>query len=148
MSFKLPLFSIFDNLFYTQSKTIDPESSILCLRIPYDNSVNIKYKNKFTIGYLRNNQFKCIKESGSFIIIVNSNFKHGPNGIYCISRSDSLLQGTVKPLIESNGKFDDSLELIWNAGEYPILNIQTKLNNYKDMNITNLSFYVKIISSF
>jgi hypothetical protein len=148
MSFKLPLFSIFDDIFYTQPKTDDPESSLLCLRIPYDNSVDIKYINTFTIGYLRNNQFKCIKDTGSFIIIINSDFKNGPNGIYCISRSDNLLSGTVKPLVESNGKFEDSLELTWNAGEYPRLNIRTKLSNYKDINIKTLFFYVKVITSF
>ena len=65
MSFKLPSFTIFDDLFYTQPKTNDPESSLLCLRIPSEN----KYKNNFTIGYLRNNQFKCIKDTGSFIIV-------------------------------------------------------------------------------
>ena len=144
MSFKLPSFSIFYDLFYSQPKINDPESSLLCLRIPYDN-LNIKYQNTFTIGYLRNNQFKCIKDTGSFIIIINSDFKDGPNGIYCISRSDISSNGTVKPLIESNNKFGDSFELIWNPFEYPKLNIKTKLNNYKDI---TLFFYVKITTSF
>jgi len=141
MSFKLPSFTIFDDLFYTQPKTNDPESSLLCLRIPYEN----KYKNKFMIGYLRNNQFKCIKDTGSFIIIINSDLKHGPTGIYCISRSDSSLQGTVKTLVESNSKFGDSFELVWNPFEYPSLNINY---NGKDKNIKTLFFHVKIITSF
>lgn len=141
MSLKLPSFTIFDDLFYTQPKTNDPESLLLCLRIPYQN----KYKNNFTIGYLRNNQFKCIKDTGSFIIIINSDFIDGPTGIYCISRSDSSLQGTVKTLVESNSKFGDSFELLWNPLEYPILNINY---NGKDRNIKTLFFHVKIITSF
>jgi len=141
MSFNLLSFAIFDDLFYTQPKTNDPESSLLCLRIPNEN----KYKNIFTIGYLRNNQFKCIKDTGSFIIIINSDLIDGPTGIYCISRSDSSLQGTVKTLVESNSKFGDSFELVWNPLEYPLLNINY---NGKDRNIRTLFFHVKIITSF
>jgi|Laugrespbdmm15sd_2_1035082.scaffolds.fasta_scaffold03578_2 hypothetical protein len=141
MSFNLLSFAIFDDLFYTQPKTNDPESSLLCLRIPNEN----KYKNIFTIGYLRNNQFKCIKDTGSFIIIINSDLIDGPTGIYCISRSDSSLQGTVKILVESNSKFGDSFELVWNPLEYPLLNINY---NGKDRNIRTLFFHVKIITSF
>lgn len=149
MSFKLPSFTIFDDLFYTQPKTNDPESLLLCLRIPSENKSENKYENKyknnFTIGYLRNNQFKCIKDTGSFIIIINSDLIDGPTGIYCISRSDSSLQGTVKTLVESNSKFGDSFELFWNPFEYPILNINY---NGKDRNIRTLFFHVKIITSF
>jgi len=141
MSFNLLSFTIFDDLFYTQPKTNDPESSLLCLRIPNEN----KYKNIFTIGYLRNNQFKCIKDTGSFIIIINSDLIDGPTGIYCISRSDSSLQGTVKTLVESNSKFGDSFELVWDPLEYPLLNINY---NGKDRNIRTLFFHVKIITSF
>lgn len=143
MSLKLPSFSIFDDFFQTPPKVEDPDSKLLYVKLPEQ---NIFYKHTLTISYLNNNRFKCIKDTGSFIVIINSKLENGPNAIYCISRSNKNLPGIIKPLVQSSGVFEDTFELKWNPIEDPILNIITKPSSYKDQ--TKLFFYVKIITSF
>lgn len=134
-------FSVFENLFMSVPKVEDPQSIILSTKLENNNkSVNIV----LTIGYL-NNRLKCMKETGSFIIIINSQLPDGPNGIYCISRSNKLLPGSINALIETPGVHDERLVLEWNPCEYPLLKIKTNPINYKTNQ--NLFFYVKAITT-
>ena len=82
----------------------------------------------------------------SFIIIINSKEKGGPNAIYCISRSDVSKSGTIRELVKSHGVNDDELELTWNPYEYPLLQIRTKLYLYNKNN--RIDFTVNVITSF
>jgi hypothetical protein len=145
MSLKLPSFSIFDDFFQTPPKVEDPDSTLLYVKLPEQNTL-FKYKHTLTISYLNKTRFKCIKDTGSFIVIINSKLENGPNAIYCISRSNKILPGIIKPLVQSSGVFEDTFELKWNPIEDPILNIITNPSNHKDQ--TKLFFYVKIITSF
>lgn len=100
----------------------------------------------FSIGYITNNKFKKIKKTGSFLIIINSENKNGPNAIYCISKSDELKPGKIQELVRSDGLSNkDILDLVWNPNEYPFLRIKLRLDDYKEVN--NINFYVKVITS-
>lgn len=140
MNFKIP--SLFT--FY-ESPPLDPDSKLLNVEVKENSNIFLKYlsSTSLTVSYLNNNLFKQIKENGSFILIINSKDPKGPNGIYCISRSNSSSSGTIKPLVESKGMNGEFLELEWNPYEFPKLNIVLTNNKHK-----RLSFYVKIISSF
>lgn len=140
MLFNLPSLFTFDT-------PQEPNSKVLTVQVKENSNIFLKYlpNTRLTISYLNNNLFKQIKENGSFIIIVNSKNPEGPNGIYCISRSNNESQGTIKTLVDSKGKMGDILELVWNPYEFPKLSIVLRDNTYKT---TTLSFYVNVISSF
>jgi hypothetical protein len=72
-----------------------------------------------TIGYITSKYIPNIKDTGCYIIMVNSQINEGPNGIFCLSRSDKTKKGIVNPLVISHGKADDKLEIVWNPMEYP-----------------------------
>lgn len=145
MSIKFPLFGeLFNN---NTIEKVDNENTLV-LKVYFRNTNDslLRYLNSttFTVGYI-NNRFKKIRETGSFIIIVNSQEK-GPNGIYCVSRSDPSKSGSVKELISSNGVGDESLEITWKPYEYPLLKFKTRLDNYK--NKSEINFYVNVISTY
>jgi hypothetical protein len=72
-----------------------------------------------TIGYITSKYIPNIKDTGCYIIMVNSQIHEGSNGIFCLSRSDKTKKGIVNPLVISHGKADDKLEIVWNPMEYP-----------------------------
>lgn len=123
--------------------------------IKYDSTVN--YKNeKFSyiysnilIGYL--NSTPKIKDVGSFLIIINSNFNDGPNGTFCISKSKKEQYGNISKLSYSQGDVENLLELEWNPYEYPKLFLKRKISNdeyYKSSKKEDkktLTFEIKIV---
>jgi hypothetical protein len=111
-------------------------------------SVDITNENKNYKGYTTLNIGYIKKDTGSFIIIINSKEKGGPNAIYCISRSDISKSGTINKLVKSDGINDDELELTWNPYEYPLLQIRTKLYLYnKNTNQNRIDFTVNVITT-
>lgn len=107
----------------------------------------------YHIGYIN----KYIRDTGSFIVIINSDQQNSTNAIFCISRSNKLNQGYVNKLIGSNqNNNEDNLEIDWNPGEYPrlVYNKCTKNVNRYDKSLNDKSnykskiiFYIKIIST-
>ena len=69
-----------------------------------------------TIGYITSKYVSNIKDTGCYTIMINSQISEGPNGIFCLSRSDKSKKGIINALV---GKADDRLEVIWNPIEYP-----------------------------
>lgn len=129
--------SWFEDLFNKSLPEIGDNNIILSLDISNENK-NYKGYTTLNIGYIK-------KDTGSFIIIINSKEKGGPNAIYCISRSDVSKSGTIRELVKSDGVNDDELKLTWNPYEYPLLQIRTKLYLY---NKNNIDFTVNAITSF
>jgi hypothetical protein len=147
MSLKFPFFSSFNELFSNNTENIQDENTLVLkvyLRNTNESLLRFFQFTTLTIGYI-NNRFKRMRETGSFIIIVNSHSK-GPTGIYAVSRSDKSKQGSVKEIICSNGLNDETIELTWDPYEYPLLKFKTKLDNYK--NQSSINFYVSVISTF
>jgi hypothetical protein len=132
--------SWFEDLFNMNQSVpeIGDNNIILSLDISNENK-NYKGYTTLNIGYIK-------RDTGSFIIIINSKEKGGPNAIYCISRSDVSKSGTIRELVKSHGVNDDELELTWNPYEYPLLQIRTKLYLYNKNN--RIDFTVNVITSF
>lgn len=96
-------------------------------------------------GYITNKFYKDIKDTGSYILIINSYLFKGPNAIYSISKGDIMQDGVVTVLSSSADINGNTLELEWNKGEYPSLKyISKKINNSSK----NLVFCINIITSF
>jgi hypothetical protein len=101
------------------------------------------------IGYINN-----IRDTGCYIVMINSDKDNGPNGIFCLSRSDKQKQGEINTLVSSEGICRDKIILKWNSFEKPsiILNRvhnKNKLFGIRSTSLTkklNIVFNVKIIS--
>lgn len=101
---------------------------------------------------------KYISDTGSFIIIINSDKQDkedSVNAIFCISRSNKLSKGSVNKLTGSDqNNNEDNLSIEWNAGEYPCLiyhKCAKNINRYNSLKFNNKSskiiFYIKVIST-
>lgn len=155
MSFKFP---IFEDLFAPHSN--DPNAFTMSIKInTFKNNTNNTsllrqdyYTNISKIGYINGYITNKIKDYGSYILIVNSCKQGGPNAIFCISRSDVLQPGNINILTESHGINNDSIELEWNPGEYPLLKYKYKTlyDKKEGGNVMSykLIFFIKIISTF
>jgi hypothetical protein len=105
------------------------------------NRVNIKSIN---FGYI--NHTSKLKDTGSYIIIINSQTTSGPSAIYTISRSDRLLHGNVNKLTFSEGINGDVVELVWNPCELPLIKYYYKsLYKSEETKSQKLTFLIKII---
>ena len=138
--FNLPIFQ--DISFFDTKNSSDPKSFMMTVDIDQ----NPRYTANFyyNVGYITNCKSKLMQETGSYIVIINSE-NGGPNAIYCISRSNKLETGNIKELIKSNGISNEMLDLEWNPYEYPLLKLKTN-QRYKET--TSINFYIKIITSF
>jgi hypothetical protein len=130
--------SWFEDLFETKSLEYDDTNNIILSLDISNEDKNYKGYTTLNIGYIK-------KNTGSFIIIINSKEEGGPNAIYCISRSDISKLGTIKELVKSDGVNDDELKLLWNPYEYPLLQIRTKLYLY---NKNKMDFTINVKTSF
>lgn len=93
------------------------------------------------------NDLTKIKNYGSYILIINSSDPKGPSGIYCISRSDTLLPGNINKLIESKGVNGDFFELNWHPLEFPSIKYNYFYNSKETKKSYKLNLLIKIISS-
>lgn len=145
MSFKLLNFSGFSFFedFFNNPTSEDPDVKLLTLRVKNSLDTMLRYfgLTTLTVGYLTNTKFK-IKDTGLYVITINSHFKNGPHAIYCISRSVVSESGVVKEIVSSKGKNGECLELDWNPYEYPLLTVKLKLTEYNQDH--PLHFFVKI----
>lgn len=115
--------------------------------LSFHKNINTTYH----IGYIS----KYIKDTGSFIIIINSDNQdkeNSVNAIFCISRSNKLNQGYVNKLTGSNqNNSEDNLNIEWNAGEYPCLIYNKCAKNINQYSLCNKSskiiFNIKVIST-
>lgn len=100
------------------------------------------------IGYINS-----IRDTGCYIVMIKSDKDDGPNGIFCLSRSDKQKEGDINTLVSSDGKYREKIILIWNPYEKPsiILNRvhnKSKLFGIRSTSLTkmlNIGFNVKII---
>lgn len=101
------------------------------------------------VGYITNTLCDVIKDTGSYIIIINDLDNNGPNAVFCISKSHKKQIGNVNVLSQSFNLNGDSLTIQWNEYEYPLL-IYTKnnLNISKTQNDNKIYLVVKVITSF
>lgn len=76
------------------------------------------YQN-ITIGYITSKYVRDIKDTGCYLIMINSQINEGPNAVFCLSRSDKMKQGNVNTLVSSEGKVGDKLDIVWNPMEHP-----------------------------
>lgn len=139
---------MFNLSLFNQTTKSDDSTIILSKEIQLHKSdilnkyLNLVYTKSIDVGYIRNK----IKDNGSFIIIINSQNNEGPSAIYCISKSSRLSQGNINKLSYSKGINEDSIELEWNPGEYPLLKYNYKYiyNLEKTINC-KITFLIKII---
>ena len=100
------------------------------------------------IGYITSKYVPDIKDTGCYIVMINSQMDNGPNAIFCIARSDKSKSGIIQTLVSSTGKSNDRLELIWNPFEYPCILLKHNFNRkqvLKDSEQLNLKYNIKII---
>ena len=107
-----------------------------------------KYYKLLHIGYITNQYYKKMKDIGSYIIIINSNYDSGPNAIYAISKAHIMQDGNINILSNSPDLNGNTLELEWNKGEYPLLKYRRSHSDYQNVNDNTLMFLVKVITSF
>lgn len=110
----------------------------------------------YNIGYLTNKMFKNLKDTGSYIIIVNSYFNdnnyyndinddfNGPTAVYCISKSHKMQDGYINALSKSTDINENYIELEWNKGEFPLLKYKSVSKNTIKK---KLRFKIKIITN-
>lgn len=134
----------FDDLFVTKPRARDDNSFIMNICVD-------KYRLIETVGYINSTQYSNMRDTGCFIIIVNTyptnnTSVSGPNAIFCIAKSETYSSGTVNTLVQSTNRFGDTFELEWNPGEYPLLMYNYK--RYDERNDRRLFFVVKVLTSF
>jgi len=88
---------------------------------------------------------KCIRKTGCYIVLVRSEEEDGPNGIYCISKSDKDLNGYISKIACSNGIGGDSIDIEWKPQCFPrvILHYCNNTQSTKDKVI--FSYKIKVI---
>lgn len=91
----------------------------------YDNFKVDSYNN-IIMGYINN-----IMDTGCYIIMINCEKDDGPNGIFCLSRSDKQKEGDINTLVSSEGKFRDKIILKWKSFEKPSIILQRKKKKYQ-----------------
>jgi hypothetical protein len=106
--------------------------------------MNRVYTKSIFFGYIRHTS--KLKDTGSYIIIINSQTTSGPSAIYTISRSNKLSPGNINKLAFSEGINGDFVELIWNPGEFPLIKYHYKsVYNSEETKLQKISFLIKII---
>ena len=168
MSCKIPNYSLFKELkelFWSRQQTTQPRliqprsrqittstststsTSTLSTTV-YMNNVEMDYVHH--IGYIH----YSLKEIGSYIVIVNSS--KGPNCIFGISKSDRMHYGDIKKIIESKWTLDNyeiSLNIKWNACEFPLLSIKFSKRYGTFISLNNLhnkhdfTFHITVIGN-
>lgn len=93
------------------------------------------------LGYMNKN----INDTGSYILVINSEKEQGATGIFCISRSKKSEIGYVNKLVANDGMYNEILNVEWDPYEYPkiILHIH-KLNKDKIQNKREINFMYNI----
>lgn len=120
----------------------------------YENNVKLTYKmtekdiiilnNPIILGFIN----KGIKDTGSYILVINSDKEEGATGIFCTSKSKKSERGSINKLVSNNGIYNEILNVEWEPYEYPKLILQIhKLNKDKIKNKREIyfSYNVKII---
>lgn len=88
--------------------------------------------------------FNNIKDTGSYILIINSDIEGGATGIYAINRSDKLQFGNIKEIAVSKGVNGEILNVDWEPCEYP--KILLHIHKFKtDKKMVSFNFNVKIL---
>jgi hypothetical protein len=87
----------------------------------YDYDYTSSPRFSIHIGYITSKYVPNIKDTGCYIIMINSQINDGPNAIFCLSRSDKTKKGIINTLVNSDGKVGDRLEIIWNPMEHPCI---------------------------
>jgi len=139
--------------FFNQIKQNTNDEIIISNNINLDTSetlnkyiklMNRVYTKSINFGYIRDTS--KLKDTGSYIIIINSQTSGGPSAIYTISRSDKLLQGKINKLAFSEGVNGDIVEIVWNPGEFPLIKYYYKsVFNSEETKSQKISFLIKII---
>lgn len=117
-----------------------------CTNMFYRLSFNNYKKEPVILGYLNNvTSSNRVKETGSYILIINSENNVGATGIFCLSRSDKSQYGNVKELCSSDGVYNEKITVEWDPYEYPkiILHIHKLKTDKKDI---LFSFNIKIVN--
>lgn len=115
----------------------DPESFCMSVRI---NPLSI-HETKIDIGYINTYYCKYIRDTGTYFIIINSEFS---NAIFAISKTNKIDTGVINKVSESG----DKINIIWDPFEYP--HVQYIINNKNNIydKTKKLDLYVKVITSF
>jgi hypothetical protein len=96
------------------------------------------------LGYVNKN----LLDTGSYILVINSENEGGATGIFCISRSQKSEMGNIIKLVANDGIYNERLNIEWEPYEYPkiVLHIH-KLKKDKIQNKREIKFLynVKIV---
>jgi hypothetical protein len=102
-----------------------------------------------TIGYITTKYVPDIKDTGCYLIMINSQISEGPNAVFCLSRSDKMKKGNVNILVSSDGKVGDKLDIVWNPMEHPCVLLKhnfSKKQILKDDTKLRFGYDVRVIS--
>jgi len=94
------------------------------------------------IGYINSKCIKNMKDTGCYIIMIDSQEKNGPNGIFCLSRSNNSKSGVINTLAASVGVNGDTLEIIWNPKEYPCVILKCNFTREQVLSIRDIKLRV------
>lgn len=89
---------------------------------------------KIELGYITSKYVSGMKDTGCYIIMIESQISNGPHGIYLLARSSKEDNGIVNTLVQSKGKCNDYFEVVWNPMEHPCIRLR---HNFLKKDILN-----------
>jgi len=140
----------FQNLFFDNEETVPKSTNVIAFKIgkslldyeKYDKTCDTITKT-VPIGRITSQMIPEYHGVGSFVIVINSDYRNGPNAVFSISRGEFEVPGVVGILSSSPGKNGENLSLICKANEYPCI-LMENLNIHK-YNLASVLITVKII---
>lgn len=77
------------------------------------------------VGYISRKFSAKLKNTGCYMIMINSTEEEGPCGIFCVCRANSTDVGVINTLCKTKGVNGENIELEWNSQEAISLKLQT-----------------------
>jgi hypothetical protein len=155
-SITLPTLPTIPNPFISSSKKDETSKTFELVKYVTEKEMyNFEYNNSsyrdclyyIDIGYITSKYFP-IKDTGCYIIMIESQISEGPNAIFTLARSDKSKPGIIQTMVSSHGKSNDHLELKWNPMEYPCVLLKhnfSKKHILQDDTKLRFGYNIKVI---
>ena len=120
----------------TQKPQSEKDTFAICKEIAESELFLDLFHKSYRICHLNKAYAQHINDTGCFMIMLESKEKNGPNGIFCLSKSDVTTKGSVFCLCSSPGAKGEMLRVEWEPYEYPCVILK---HNFKrgDLELKN-----------
>jgi len=81
--------------------------------------------------YVTNMYIDSMRDTGCYILMITTDKSDGPNGVFCLSKSNVHEMGKVNELASSIGKNNEKINVTWRPGEYPLIQYLNGKDNNK-----------------